>query len=230
MGYVFVLIIWFVVFCFLAFVLAIVCFPVSLIIFRKSEHKIRKIIFASLFPGLFLILFFIIFNFELMIYAIVSNTDPGLGDFSRARISSQYSLESVDGGDWFLSDIDNNKSLVYHVENILDNEDAIIVSSHVRKYNPDTTYYILYEVDTQSEVVTALDTASVEQDVWTKYVTENNIDRGDICSGDDYYWTIRKYWYVIFLVLDIIASIAACVTIWKIVVCNKLQIEWNKKE
>lgn len=199
MAYLFVLMFWLCPITIIAYIWGyIVKLSCSHIFFRDSPKKVEL---ASRFARTSVFITFVLFILELNVYAFVWDTDPGLGDFACVHINSRYSLNQSDEN-WFLEDKEQNRTMFWGVDKILENENKILVSSRVFSYNPDTTYYILYEVDAHSPSYAAIDSAASELAVWSQYVTEHNIADSDIHTCSSYYWMYRQYVYYFFLIIN----------------------------
>jgi len=220
MGYVFTLILWLIVFCIIAVILSIIGLVCSLIIFWKSDKKKRKILLSTLLPGITVLFLFFIYNFEWLVYSVVTNTDPGLGDYSCVNINSRYTLSDNDGTGWYLYDKEEEKEIINNVNEILEHDDKILLSSRVWSMQPDTTYYILYQVDALVPEYAAIDTARTEQEVWSRYVAEHNIDSSEIYTCYNYYCKSpkgmsREYAVYLFFIFDILLCVFLIRLVWR---------------
>ena len=209
MGLLFVLIIW-------GFILAIAALFLGIIgvflgfLFHKWKDKKVRYWAWFLTPGTLLISFSVLFFFENVAYGIVTDSDIGIGDYGSVNINEKYHLYWIDIPNWRLDIRKGNgkffeKEAFHNVQEILEHNDTIAFTAEVN--NNDSTYYLLTQLDAHEEKYATIDSASTTAILWDRYTQARNLDKGDICTCDQFYLKQRIFFTIGILLFNLIIYI-----------------------
>lgn len=207
MGLLFVLIIWAIVFAILSVGFG---FPGLILahLYKKRTNKEVKLVAWFFAPGVLIFSFAGLFFFENIAYSIVTGSDIGIGESWNVNINDKYQLHRFDAWDWRLdTDVNGNffeKKVFNHVEELLVRDDTITFISKLHKYDCDSTYYFLTQLDAHEEKYATIDSASTTTILWDRYTKVRGLDKDDVYTCDEYYWKYRKYSMIFFLIFNIL--------------------------
>jgi hypothetical protein len=199
MELIFGLIFWFIVALFLSG-LAVVGGIISAIIFKAVTKKKVRYWAWAISPPFCIMSFFVLIIFEAFLYATITNTDTGMGDYAKVYVNDDYYLNWTDVPDWTF--VGKNVDGGDHAKEILVYDNKIVVSSG-DKFE-DASTYRLYEVDTDKKVWNHLYSAPTTSALWNKYTKEHGIDKERVQTCDDFYKNSRKPFAIGALIFNIL--------------------------
>ena len=211
MGLLFVLIIW-------GFILAIAALFLGIIgallgfLFHKWKDKKVRYWAWFITPGTVLISFAVLFFIENVAYGIVTDSDIGIGDYGSVNINDKYHLYWIDIPDWSLDTRANNNAFsgnetFSHIQEILVHNDTIAFTAEIHKHENDSIYYVLTQLDANKERYVTIDSASTTAILWDRYTQARNLDKGDICTCDQFYLKQRIFFTIGILLFNLIIYI-----------------------
>ena len=209
MGLLFVLIIWAIVFAILSVGLGL---PGLILahLYKKRTSKEVKLTAWFFAPGVLIFSFAGLFFFENIAYSIVTGSDIGIGDYGSVNINEKYHLYWIDIPNWRLDIRKGNgkffeKEAFHNVQEILEHNDTIAFTAEVN--NNDSTYYLLTQLDAHEEKYATIDSASTTAILWDRYTQARNLDKGDICTCDQFYLKQRIFFTIGILLFNLIIYI-----------------------
>jgi len=200
MGLLFVLIIWAILFCIISLPLGLVGINIANFYSKHKKVEVKKTAWFFA-PTVLLFSFAGLFFAENIVYSIITDSGPGIGDCECVDINDKYNIYWIDIPDWSIGAKDNPVSIHDNVQEILEHNDTIIFSAGTNNY------YILAQLNPNKEGYTFIDAASNTNVLWNKYTQARGIDRDDVYTCDEYYWRYRKYFYICALIFNIVLFI-----------------------
>lgn len=157
---------------------------------KRKQIKVRLLAWF-LAPSILIGCFGILFATENVLYSIITDEDVGIGDYASVNINDKYHLYWIDTPDWQIGTRDSlGEKKFCHIQEILTQNDTIVFTSEVNGYSPDSTYYVLTQL--QEDKALTLDSAKSTQILWDKYYLTNKYDRNKLCTCDEYYRNNRE--------------------------------------
>ena len=207
MGLLFVLIFWGIVFSILSVGLGL---PGLILahLYKKRTNKKVKLVAWFFAPGVLIFSFAGLFFFENIAYGIATGSDIGIGDGWTVNINDKYRLHRFDAWDWYL-DTNGNENFYKietfnHIEELLVRDDTIAFTSKLHKYDSDSTYYFLTQLDANKEKYATIDSASTTAILWDRYTKARGIDKDDVFTSDGYYFRYRQFFMIVCVILNIL--------------------------
>lgn len=202
MGLLFVLIVWGFLFCIISLPLGLVG---NIIANFYSNHKNVEIKKTAWFfaPTVLLFSFAGLFFVEDIVYSIITDSGPGIGDYRCVNINKKYHLFWIDMPDWSIDTRDDSYSglcevkAFNHVQEILEHDDTIAFTSKI------DDQYVLTQLNANKVEYAVIDSASTTDVLWNKYTKTRGIDRDDVYTCNEYYIRYRKYFLIAVLALNI---------------------------
>ena len=196
MGILFVLIVWGIIFCIISLPLGLIGINIANFYSKRKKVEVKKTAWYFA-PTVLLFSFAGLFFAENIVYSIITDSGPGIGDCECVDINDKYNIYWIDIPDWSIGAKDNPVSIHDNVQEILEHNDTIIFSAGTNNY------YILAQLNPNKEGYTFIDAASNTNVLWNKYTQARGIDRDDVYTCDEYYWRYRKYFYICALIFNI---------------------------
>ena len=202
MGLLFVLIVWGFLFCIISLPLGLVG---NIIANFYSKHKNVEVKKTAWFfaPTVLLFSFAGLFFVEDIVYSIITDSGPGIGDYASENINKKYHLFWIDMPDWRIDTRDDSYSglceveAFNHVQEILEHDDTIAFTSKI------DDQYVLTQLNANKVEYAVIDSASTTDVLWNKYTKTRGIDRNKVYTCDEHYWRYRKYFYICALIFNI---------------------------
>lgn len=186
----------------LSLVIGIPSLIFALYLQKRKQIKVRLLAWY-IAPGILIGCFGLLFLTENVIYSIITDEDVGIGDYASVNINDKYHLYWIDVPDWQIGTRDSlGEKTFCHIQEIMTQNDTIVFTSEVNEYSPDSTYYVLTQL--QEDKAQTLDSAKSTKVLWDKYALTHKYDRNKLCTCDEYYWKDRKYFFWGSIILNIL--------------------------
>ena len=162
---------------------------------KKTAWFFAPTVLLFSFAGLFFV--------EDIVYSIITDSGPGIGDYRCVNINKKYHLFWIDMPDWSIDTRDDSYSglcevkAFNHVQEILEHDDTIAFTSKI------DDQYVLTQLNANKVEYAVIDSASTTDVLWNKYTKTRGIDRNKVYTCDELYWRYRKYFYICALIFNI---------------------------
>lgn len=180
----------------------------------RKNVKIRLWAWA-LAPEVILFSFAAVFFVENLAYGIVTDTDPGIGDYRCVNINKKYHLYYINSSPWSIGERDDKEPLFGRVKEILPQEDTIAFTRSIYNRETKTQYYCLTQLNADKVEYATIDSAATTDVLWDKYTQSRNIDKADVQTCQKFYWKSRWPFFFGFAILDLLIVIYLIRKFWR---------------